>query len=225
MFQLPRLLLKARKLQSTWMRQGANAGEFPLGTKCCFFHSQSCDEFASRRSTAFEITHSKLCVWVLFFLFTPFTLAFQRRADANRLVGLGCVLLFWTFFLESGARAACLLWEQRCPTPRQPQTLFLALWSSLASHIIGLNDLIVGGKFKCAILITCYPRQIKSLCVKSTLLWITYKTSIYWINVGSNFILMWLTVCFSPLEWDKNTQTYNCVATLHLTCLFLLLSF
>lgn len=35
---------------------------------------------------------------------------------------------------------------------------------------------------------------------------------------------MWLTVCFSLLGRDKNTQTYNCVATLHLTCLFLLLS-
>lgn len=39
MFQLPHLLLKARKSQSTWTRQSANAGEFPLGTKCCFFHS------------------------------------------------------------------------------------------------------------------------------------------------------------------------------------------
>lgn len=28
---------------------------------------------------------------------------------------------------------------------------------------------------------------------------------------------------FQPLR-DKNTQTHNCVATLHLTCLFLLLS-
>lgn len=39
MFQLPHLLLKARKSQSTWTRQSTNAGEFPLGTKCCFFHS------------------------------------------------------------------------------------------------------------------------------------------------------------------------------------------
>ena len=90
--------------------------------------------------------------------------------------------------------------------------------------VIDLKNLIVGGKFKCAILITCYPRQIKSLCVKSTRHWIIYKTSIYWINVESNFILMWLTLCFSLLDKDKNTQTYNCVATLHLTCLFLLLS-
>lgn len=60
-----------------------------------------------------------------------------------------------------------------------------------------LKNPIVGGKFKCAILITCYPRQIKSLYVKSTLHWIIYKTSIYWINVESNFILMWLAVCFS----------------------------
>ena len=90
--------------------------------------------------------------------------------------------------------------------------------------VIDLKNLIVGGKFKCAILITCYPRQIKSLCVKSTRHWIIYKTSIYWINVESNFTLMWLTLCFSLLDKDKNTQTYNCVATLHLTCLFLLLS-
>ena len=90
--------------------------------------------------------------------------------------------------------------------------------------VIDLKVLIVGGKFKCAILITCYPRQIKSLCVKSTRHWIIYKTSIYWINVESNFILMWLTLCFSLSDRDKNTQTYNCVATLHLTCLFLLLS-
>lgn len=82
-----------------------------------------------------------------------------------------------------------------------------------------LHNLIVGGRLKCAILITCYPRQIKSLCVKSTRRWIIYKTSIYWINVESNFILMWLTVCSSLLGRDKNTQTYNCVAKLHLTCL------
>lgn len=134
--------------------------------------------------------------------------------------GFGWLLLTLNFLLKRTDHESCV-----CCTTRNFQTLFLALWSSLASHIIDLNDLIVGGKFKCAILITCYPRQIKSLCVKSTLLWITYKTSIYWINVGSNFILMWLTVCFSPSEWDKNTQTPNCVATLNLTCLFLLLSF
>lgn len=29
---------------------------------------------------------------------------------------------------------------------------------------------------------------------------------------------------FQFLGGDKNTQTYNCFATLHLTCLFLLLS-
>lgn len=65
-----------------------------------------------------------------------------------------------------------------------------------------LNDLIVGGKFKCAILITSYPRQIKSLCVKSSRCWITYKRSIYWINVRSNFILMWLTADFGLCKWD-----------------------
>lgn len=103
-----------------------------------------------------------------------------------------------------------------------PHTNYFSQWSF--EFVIDLNNLIVGGKFKCAILITCYPRQIKSLCVKSTRHWIIYKTSIYWINVEFNFILMWLTVCFSLLGGDKNTQTYNCAATLHLTCLFLLLS-
>lgn len=44
---------------------------------------------------------------------------------------------------------------------------------------IALNNLTVDGRFKCAILITCYPRQIKSLYVKSTQHWIIYKTSIY----------------------------------------------
>lgn len=90
-----------------------------------------------------------------------------------------------------------------------------------------LNDLIVGSKFKCAILITSYPRQIKSLCVKSSWCWITYKRSIYWINVRSNFILMWLTADFGLCKWDfkKNTQIWACIATLHRTCLFLLWSF
>lgn len=192
-----------------------------------FFHFQSCDEFASRRSTALKLTHSKMCVWVPFFFFfllspllTPFTFCLSKRSRCTPF-GFGWLLLALNFLLKRANREPCV-----CSAPqRQSQTLFLALWSSLVSRIIDLNDLIVGGKFKCAILITCYPRQIKSLCVKSTLFWITYKTSIYWINVGSNFILMWLTVCCSPLEWDKNTQTYNCVATLHLTCLFLLLSF
>lgn len=94
----------------------------------------------------------------------------------------------------------------------------------IISVCYGSQVLIVGGEFQCAILITRYPRQIKSLCVRSTRHWIIYKTSIYWINVESNFILMWLTVCFPLSGRDKNTQTLDCAATLHLTCLFLSLS-
>lgn len=163
-----------------------------------------------------------VCLGSFFFPSPPYSIyvCLSKRSRCTPF-GFGWLLLALNFLLKRANREPCV-----CSTPqRQFQTLFLALWSSLMSRIIDLNDLIVGGKFKCAILITCYPRQIKSLCVKSTLFWITYKTSIYWINVGSNFILMWLTVCCSPSERDKNTQTYNCVATLHLTCLFLLLSF
>lgn len=173
---------------------------------------------ATRLST---LLIQKRCVWV-FSSSLPISAHLSGRSRCEPL-GFGRALPLRTFFGKSKAWAT--RWLGSCPVRGRSLTFFLALWSSLMSHIIDLNDLIVGGKFKCAILITCYPRQIKSLCVKSTLLWITYKTSIYWINVGSNFILMWLTVCFSPLKWDKNTQTCNCVATLHLTCLFLLLSF
>lgn len=186
-----------------------------VGCKCrqistrneMFFHSL----FAG--STALKLPHLKTCIWVIFFHSYSVYVCLSKKSGCTSF-GFGWLLLALNF-LEPSV----------CSATQNFQTLSLALWSSCASHIIDLNDLIVGGKFKCAILITCYPRQIKSLCVKSTLLWITYKTSIYWINVGSNFILMWLTVCFSPSEWDKNTQTYGCVATLHLTCLFLLLSF
>lgn len=221
MFQLPHLLLKARKSQSTWTRQSANAGEFPLGTKCCFFHSALQWVCLRMQHSVRDYSFRKL-VFGFFSSSLPISAHLSGRSRCEPL-GLGWVLLLRTFSGKSKAWAT--RWLGSCIVRGQSLTLFLALWSSLMSHIIDLNDLIVGGKFKCAILITCYPRQIKSLCVKSTLLWITYKTSIYWINVGSNFILMWLTVCFSPLKWDKNTQTYNCVATLHLTCLFLLLSF
>lgn len=200
---------------------GCKCGRISTRNQMLFFHFQSCDEFASRRSAALQLTHSKMCVWVLFFSPPHSIYACLSKKSRCTPFGFGWLLLALNFPPKRATHEPCVC----STTRRQFQTLFLALWSSLANHIIDLNDLIVGGKFKCAILITCYPRQIKSLCVKSTLLWITYKTSIYWINVGSNFILMWLTVCFSPLEWDKNTQTYNCVATLHLTCLFLLLSF
>jgi len=88
---------------------------------------------------------------------------------------LGWLLLALCFLLKRANHEPC----DCSTTQRQFQTLFLVLRSPLVSRIIDLNDFIVGGKFKCAILITCYPRQIKSLCVKSTLLWITYKTSIY----------------------------------------------
>lgn len=103
-----------------------------------------------------------------------------------------------------------------------PPTNYCPRWSW--EFVTDLRNLIAVGRFKCTILITCYPRQIKSLCVKSARHWIIYKTSIYWINVESNFILMWLTVRSGLLGRDKNTQACDCVATLHLTCLVLSLS-